>query len=255
MVLHGLQVTCSPMSSVPGPKLAAMTYWYEIYCDVWLGGWYFRKIAEMHQRYDPIVRINPHKVHFNDPELIDPIFPGPSRKTNKHISTGRRTGTANSIVGTVDHDLHRRLRNTVNAFFSSASVRRLEPIMKDYMARLLVRLDTAGKNEEVVPMHFVLKACASDVITKYAFGDSFHFLDQEDYGIPSMEATDVFHLFNHAFCHFPWTGALLASISDWVIRMSIPSLTEMWNKNMVFCLNACSRLELFAISGVKWRSR
>lgn len=29
----------------------ALTYWYEIYYDVWLGGQYFRKIAEMHKQY------------------------------------------------------------------------------------------------------------------------------------------------------------------------------------------------------------
>ena len=41
----------------------------------------------------PIVRINPHEVHFNDPEFIDSIFPGPGRKTNKYYFTGRRTGS------------------------------------------------------------------------------------------------------------------------------------------------------------------
>jgi hypothetical protein len=30
---------------------SAATYWYEIYYDVWLGGQYFKKIAEMHERY------------------------------------------------------------------------------------------------------------------------------------------------------------------------------------------------------------
>jgi hypothetical protein len=28
-----------------------VTYWYEIYYDVWLGGQYFKKIAEMHEKY------------------------------------------------------------------------------------------------------------------------------------------------------------------------------------------------------------
>jgi hypothetical protein len=41
----------------------------------------------------PIVRINPHEVHFNDPEFIDALFPGPSRKTDKYVFTGRRTGS------------------------------------------------------------------------------------------------------------------------------------------------------------------
>lgn len=224
----------SPLSTIPGPKLAALTYWYEIYYDVWLGGQYFRSIADMHKKYGPIVRINPHEVHFNDPDFIDPLFPGPARKTDKHFFTGRRTGTQNSIVATVDHDVHRRRRNTINAFFSSASIRRLEPIMQESMKKLLLRMEEAGKKEEILPMHYVLKACTSDVITKYAFGDSFHFLDEEDYAIPYMEATDVFHLFNHAFCHFPWVGTLIASAPVWAINTFLPGLTEMWNKRRMW---------------------
>ncbi|KAL9121201.1 MAG: hypothetical protein Q9187_002237 [Circinaria calcarea] len=66
------------------------------------------------------------------------------------------------------------------------------------MAKLLHRMEAAGKAGEILPMHYVLKACTSEVITKYAFGDSFHFLDEEDYATPYMKATDVYHLFNHA---------------------------------------------------------
>lgn len=52
----------------------------------------------------PIVRINPHEVHFNDPEFIDPLFPGPSRKTDKYVFTGRRTGS------TFPYPNHKELR-------------------------------------------------------------------------------------------------------------------------------------------------
>lgn len=29
----------------------ALTYWYEIYYDLWLGGQCFKKIAQMHEKY------------------------------------------------------------------------------------------------------------------------------------------------------------------------------------------------------------
>nr|POE79477.1 trichodiene oxygenase [Quercus suber] len=136
----------------------------------------------------------------------------------------------NSIVATIDHDLHRQRRNTINGFFSSASIRRLEPIMKQSMSSLLRRLEEAGKEQEILPMHYVLKACTSDVITKFAFGDSFHFMDEQDYAIPYMKATDVYHLFNHAFCHFPILGQIIGQAPLWAIKLFIPALTDMWNK-------------------------
>lgn len=90
--------------------------------------------------------------------------------------------------------------------------------MRESMAKLLTRMEAAGKAGGILPIHYVLKACMSDVITKYAFVDSFHFLDEEEYAIPYMKATDVYHHFNHAFCHFPWISTLVASAPTWAIN-------------------------------------
>lgn len=41
----------------------------------------------------PIVRINPDEVHLDDPEILDVIFPGAGRRTNKPPVVGKRTGS------------------------------------------------------------------------------------------------------------------------------------------------------------------
>lgn len=61
----------------------AMTYLYEGYYEAWLGGKYFLRIAEMHKKYGPIVRITPNEVHFSDPEFLDALYPVGGRKTDK----------------------------------------------------------------------------------------------------------------------------------------------------------------------------
>ncbi|KAI0096385.1 cytochrome P450 [Nemania sp. FL0031] len=228
------QVVFSPLANIPGPRIAAFTYFCGIYYDVLLEGQYFRQIAKMHERYAmkrpgkldvcPIVRIDPYEVHFNDPEFIDPLFLGLTRKTDKYEFTAQ-----NSIVATLNHDLHLKRRNTINAFFSSASIRRLQHIMQEKMANLLIRLDKA-----VLLMHYVIKACTSDVITKWAFGDLFHFMDEEDYAAPYMKSTDESHLFNHAMCHFPIVGTILAKAPDWAIHTFLPGLSDMWNKKRLW---------------------
>lgn len=40
-----------PLSKIPGPKLAAATYWYEIYYDAYKPGLYWREIKAMHEHY------------------------------------------------------------------------------------------------------------------------------------------------------------------------------------------------------------
>jgi hypothetical protein len=41
----------SPLAKFPGPKLAALTYWVEVYHDVFRRGQYTFEIVKMHQRY------------------------------------------------------------------------------------------------------------------------------------------------------------------------------------------------------------
>lgn len=41
----------SPLARFPGPKLAALTLWYEFYYDVVKRGRYQWKIKEMHEKY------------------------------------------------------------------------------------------------------------------------------------------------------------------------------------------------------------
>lgn len=87
-----------------------ITYYYEAFYEVWLGGQYFKRVAELHKEYGwcpplrnihcaenllqgPIVRITPHEVHWDDPKFIDGIYPGPARKTNKPLWFAERTGS------------------------------------------------------------------------------------------------------------------------------------------------------------------
>ena len=41
----------SPVAKFPGPRLAALTMWYQCYYDVFVGGQYTFKIRDMHEKY------------------------------------------------------------------------------------------------------------------------------------------------------------------------------------------------------------
>ncbi|KAL8922565.1 MAG: hypothetical protein Q9208_005068 [Pyrenodesmia sp. 3 TL-2023] len=69
----------SPIAHVPGPRLAALTFWNETYYDIVLGGKYPWKIAEYHKAYGPIIRINPYEVHINDPDFFAKLYVGISK--------------------------------------------------------------------------------------------------------------------------------------------------------------------------------
>ena len=41
----------SPIAGFPGPKIAAVTGWYEFYYDYFLKGMYLYEIEKMHEKY------------------------------------------------------------------------------------------------------------------------------------------------------------------------------------------------------------
>ncbi|PSR80441.1 cytochrome P450 [Coniella lustricola] len=220
----------SPIANIPGPKLAALTYWYECYYEVWLGGKFFLKLEELHQQYGPIVRINPIEVHYNDPEAIDLVLAGPGKKTDRHPSLAKKTGTPASMVTTVDHETHRQRRAAVSGFFSTASIRQLEPILTATMAKLMSRLADAADSPSPVALHHVFKACTSDVINQYAFGDCLGFMDRADFGKPYFDATDLFFGLNHVMIFFPWFAMLVQNTPNWFVKALMPNLAELVDK-------------------------
>ena len=95
----------SPIAGFPGPKLAALTYWYETYYDVVRKGRYAFKIEEMHRKYGerprlggfrdvaralthyigPIVRINPHELVIKDLDYYSELYVnGSTRRTDAY---------------------------------------------------------------------------------------------------------------------------------------------------------------------------
>jgi hypothetical protein len=52
-VVYGItwRLFWSPLAKFPGPKLAAVTLWYEFYYDVLKNGRYMWEIEKMHEKY------------------------------------------------------------------------------------------------------------------------------------------------------------------------------------------------------------
>lgn len=109
-----------PLSRFPGPKLAALTNYWELYQDFFReeSGYLFIELDNLHNKYGerfprrqiylhpyqrpagPIVRIRPNEVHVKDSNWMDVLYTGPSDVRSESHSTrgGFLTHMCNSLA-------------------------------------------------------------------------------------------------------------------------------------------------------------
>lgn len=73
----------------------------------------------------------------SDVEFIDAVYaPKSQAKRNKDFEKVKALGINTSVGGAVDHDLHRRRRESLNPFFSKKSVLNLAPEIKEKTSQI-----------------------------------------------------------------------------------------------------------------------
>ncbi|KAK0763227.1 LOW QUALITY PROTEIN: hypothetical protein N5P37_004213, partial [Trichoderma harzianum] len=160
-------ITLHPLAGFPGPVLAGASYWYEGYFDLILWGRYTGEIARMHEKYGPIVRINPDELHCSDPHFIDEIFAIGTRKRNKpahQLSPATFSG-----FGTADHNLHKIRRAPLTKFFSKLQITKLEPEIHKAVHLLCDKLLRFADKKEPFDLTSAYGCFTSDVIAEYCF--------------------------------------------------------------------------------------
>jgi hypothetical protein len=158
-----------PLSEIPGPRLAAITSWYETYYDLFKtpGGQYWNKLDELHKSYGSIIRINPNEVQIHDPEFYVQIYAGGSTKRHRYARSVSGNGSPGSMASAVSHDLHRLRRSSLNPFFSKAAVLRLEERIQSRVRILCERLAGFLERKEIIDISVAMTSLTLDIITEY----------------------------------------------------------------------------------------
>lgn len=215
-----------PLAKFPGPKIAGMTLWYEWYYDAALRGQYIFKIKEMHEKYGPIVRITPDELHVNDPEFIPELYPSGGRKRDKYRRAMQLFGFTEAAISTVEHDLHRVRRGAMSRMFSKDSVRRLEPIMQTNLNKLFKRFQELKESGEPVNLLHVYSAFTNDLITEYAFGISYNWLDAPKFNRFFFDFITSFHEMGAMANMFSWYMPLVNSLPDSFVKKINPGYAD-----------------------------
>ena len=116
-------------------------------------------------------------------------------------------------------------RAAVSPFFSSASLRKLEPLIQDNVSRLISVFRRYRSTGEVIPLRPAFSALTSDVIADYCFGGSENYIEAEGFNAMVLETTDVLTDNMHVTVQFQWLPQLMDKLPDKTCR----SNARPWN--------------------------
>ncbi|KAI1850298.1 hypothetical protein JX266_004156 [Neoarthrinium moseri] len=207
-----------PLAKFPGPKLAAVTRYFEAYYDVVCDGQYEFKIAEMHESYGPIVRISPYELHVSDPDFFEKLYDRDGR-WNKYGWAYDAHGSPGSTLATIDHDVHRYRRAAMNPFFSKSNVALRQEIISRLSSKLCHRIDQFATERKLqVRLGDALGALTRDVATEFILGKSFGNLDAEDFrggvGNTLQESGTIWRITKH----IRWYGGMIKSMPTSLVQ-------------------------------------
>jgi cytochrome P450 len=215
------RLVLSPLARFPGPRLAALTLWYEFYFDVVKHGQYYKEIERLHSIYGPIVRINPYELHVRDPDWYDNLYAAGGRRRDKSAWFVGRSG-GQSIFGTIEHNHHRLRRSALNPFFSKSSIAAIEPLIQAKVDRLCEALGEYIHSNADVELQTAFMALTLDIISTYAFGNCFGLLDKQGFSPEWKRAVHAMIEASIMNRHLPWVADILMNLPDYVAAAISP---------------------------------
>ncbi|KAI1633230.1 putative flavonoid 3-hydroxylase [Biscogniauxia mediterranea] len=201
------RVCFHPLAKFPGPKLAAATELYELFVDLnpWKGGTFIHSLNEMHDKYGPIVRINPHEIHVRDSTWLGTLYTGPAHgKRNKYAPFAWLAGTPRAAFGTVEHDLHRLRRSAINPMFSKSAIAAAAPVMYDHVENLLNLMDKQINRDGFAEVRTNYLAYSTSNIFSYSIGQPSGLLEDEKRAVQWRRSIGASAEWTLVARHFTW---------------------------------------------------
>ncbi|TVY84521.1 Cytochrome P450 monooxygenase sdnE [Lachnellula suecica] len=232
-----------PISHIPGPKLAALTWWYECYWDLFQESRFVFHIQELHKQYGPIIRITPDEIHVNDVGFLDSVYAPSMSRRDKYPYQLKTLRIPGAIGATANHDLHRKRREALSPFFSRRNVLYLEPVITEKVEQLCRLIARHASEKTPVNLSDALFAFSNEYVslkvgsselTGYSVVNNFLFAHQTDVLANEAKAATLRQNGNDLLMgininkHFPWFPDFLESLPLSISKpMMPPGLVDM----------------------------
>lgn len=242
-----------PLADFPGPRLAAISHWYEGYYDIVKKGRYTFEIGKLHEKYGwsypfsctpscitsllyfsnphlnnkgPIVRIGPNELHILDADFYDKLYSRTNNKVDKYAFFYSMLGNPKATFPTIDADVHRLRRNALNPFFSVAAIAKIEPAIHALASRLCDRMAKTAANDDAIPLFYAYRCMTVDIISEYTFGKQMGLLDREDWGESFYSAWRALWEMSGLIRQMPVLMDIFEAMPRWMLSIVNPGALE-----------------------------
>lgn len=181
------------------------------------------------------MRITPDEVHLSDPDNYEVIY-SVGTKYAKSLQFYDGFGIGYSTFSTGPNSVHRVRRGRLDPFFSRRNVINLEHIVQSRAEKLTDLVSSKLARKEAVDMHHAFRAISVDVITDYAFGESYHLLDTADLGRGFFEMVNGIGPTMWVFQQWPFLQKLSLCMPSAVAKMVSKSLKHVLNLQEVWLI-------------------
>ncbi|KAK4069323.1 hypothetical protein Trihar35433_5902 [Trichoderma harzianum] len=234
VVVATYRLTFHSLAGIPGPKLAAITQFYQTFYSYYNNqSRFYQKVERLHAKYGPVVRITPDEVSLSDPENYSTIYHVGTKygKPDAYYHVFQAPG---SFFTAADNREHAKRRAPVNPFFSRKGVLELEPVVQEKAKVLLSKLRKDLDRASETPGGFVelqdlYSAISIDVASDYSFDDCYNTLEKERYGRDFSDMVLGLLTSFWFFMQFKTIEALALSLPTWISSALSPALKE-YNK-------------------------
>ncbi|KAI0593108.1 cytochrome P450 [Biscogniauxia sp. FL1348] len=223
VVLVVYRLYFSPIAKFPGPKLAAATHWYEFYYQIVKDGQFRYAVQRMHDKYGPIVRVNPWELSIRDSSFYGELFvAGSTRRTDMWARGREGNGFQNTHHLSVPHDLHRQKRKQLEPFFSRQSIARIEEAIASKVRVLDEQLQSLKNTNTVVSSNCAFMALTGDIIGHVTCGTNPGLVEDSRFAPEWHQLLNKTVLMGPLFKSFPWLNSLLQLIPASIMERMYP---------------------------------
>ena len=152
-------VFLSPLHSIPGPTIAAITSKWLMVLD--LAGDRTKTIHGLHQKYGPSVRVGPREVSYSNPEMVKELY-GQQTAFMKAPIYDSFSIKPLGIFSMRDRAEHSQRRRLLSHAFSQSNLFNAEPVVKERIHALLTHV--AGGLSRPLDMLSLFRLTAFDIV-------------------------------------------------------------------------------------------